>query len=46
MDFWLLTIAHAVVAIPVHVIILRARSTTGYTSLFSKEGYAVKDADA
>ena len=39
MDFWLLTFFHAVVAIPVHIIILRARSRDGYTSLFSKEGY-------
>ncbi len=43
MDFWLLTFFHALVAIPVHIIVIRARSKSGYTSLFSKDGYAIKD---
>ena len=43
MDFILLTFFHAVAAIPVHIIIVRARSTDGYTSFYSKEGYSVKD---
>ena len=44
MDFWLLTFFHAVVAFPVHVIVFRARSKTGYKSFYSKEGYVTKDA--
>ena len=43
MDFWLLTLFHVLVAVPVHIIVFRARSTDGYTSLFSKDGYVVKD---
>ena len=43
-DFFLLTFFHALVAIPVHIIVYRARSKSGYRSFFSKEGYAVKDA--
>ncbi|ABX08573.1 hypothetical protein [Prochlorococcus marinus] len=43
MDFLLLTFFHALVAIPVHIIIIRARATDGYTSFYSKEGYALKD---
>ncbi len=43
-DFLLLTFFHALVAIPVHIIVLRARKTSNYTSLFSKQGYTVKDA--
>ncbi len=43
MDFWLLTFFHALVAIPVHIIVLRARSKTSYTSFYSKEGYVIKD---
>ena len=43
-DFLLLTFFHALIAVPVHIIILRARLKTGYKSLFSKEGYTIKDA--
>jgi len=44
MDFFLLTFFHAVVAIPVHIIVYRARAKSGYRSLFSKEGYTIKNA--
>ncbi len=43
MDFLLLTFFHALAAIPVHLIVLRARRTSGYSSYFSKDGYVVKD---
>ena len=43
MDFFLLTFFHALAAIPVHIIILRARAKDGYTSLYSKEAYVVKN---
>ena len=45
MDFWLLTIAHAVIGGPLVINILRARSMSGYTSLYSKAGYEVKSAN-
>ncbi len=44
MDFMLLTFFHFVVALPVHIIILRARAKSGYTSFYSKAGYDIKDA--
>ncbi len=44
MDFLLLTLFHALVAIPVHIIVFRARAKSNYTSLFSKDGYTIKDA--
>tara|TARA_B100001250_G_scaffold405800_1_gene423840 strand:- start:628 stop:807 length:180 start_codon:yes stop_codon:yes gene_type:complete len=43
MDFLLLTFFHALIAIPVHVIVFRARAKDGYTSFYSKDGYVVKD---
>ena len=44
MDFFLLTFFHAVIAIPVHIIVIRARAKSGYRSLFSKDGYTIKNA--
>ncbi len=41
LDFWLLTVAHAVIGIPLVITIMRARSVSGYTSFYSKEGYPV-----
>ena len=46
MDFQLLTLFHALIAIPVHIIVFRARSRDGYKSLFSKAAYTVKGPDA
>ena len=43
-DFLLLTFFHALVAIPVHILVLRYRAKTGYKSLFAKDRYVVKDA--
>ena len=43
MDFQLLTLFHALVAIPVHVIVFRARAHDGYKSLFAKDGYVIKE---
>ena len=39
MDFLLLNLAHVLIGVPLVVNIMRARSATGYTSLYSKDGY-------
>ncbi len=41
LDFWLITVVHALIGIPLVVTIFRARASTGYTSFYSKEGYPV-----
>ncbi len=43
LDFQLLTFFHALIAIPVHLIVLRARAKDAYYSFFSKEGYTIKN---
>ena len=42
-DFYLLTFFHALLVIPVHIILFRWRAKDGYNSFYAKDVYVAKD---